>query len=102
MIILCKIRFVLQLKCIVQCIPYAYPLPTIGLKDFIKDVHDYYNKYQVYLCGRGGNYDYCNSDKAYKQGKETVLSALQQKNPKKGKNIANVSNITLKFSFTII
>lgn len=55
MIILCKIRFVLQLKCIVQCIPYAYPLPTIGLKDFVKDVHDYYNKYQVYLCGRGGN-----------------------------------------------
>lgn len=79
MIILCKIRFVLQLKCIVQCIPYAYPLPTIGLKDFIKDVHDYYNKYQVYLYGRGGNYDYCNSDKAYKQGKETVLSVLQQK-----------------------
>ena len=79
MIILCKIRFVLQLKCVVQCILYAYPLPTIGLKDFIKDVHDYYNKYQVYLCGRGGNYDYCNSDKAYKQGKETVLSALQQK-----------------------
>lgn len=67
------------IECIVQYIPYAYPLPTIGLKDFVKDVHDYYNKYQVYLCGRGGNYDYCNSDKAYKQGKETVLSALQQK-----------------------
>lgn len=62
---------------IVQDIPGAYPLPLIGLDNARVYTHNIYKTQDIYLCGRGGNYDYCNCDIAYKQGKETMLSAFK-------------------------
>lgn len=53
-------------------IDFAYPLQTKDLRSFTNSVHDAYTQYGVYHCGRGGNFDYCNSDLAYRQGKEIV------------------------------
>lgn len=53
-------------------VDFAYPLQINGLTKTVQKLHKYYQKYNVYLCGRGGGFDYCNSDIAYRQGKETV------------------------------
>ncbi len=58
-------------------VEFAYPLQLNGLRETVDEIHSFYNKYDVYHCGRGGSFDYCNSDVAYKQGKETVLKVLQ-------------------------
>jgi UDP-galactopyranose mutase len=50
-------------------VDFAYPLQLNGLKAVIKKVHKKFEEVNIYHCGRGGNYDYCNSDKAYEQGK---------------------------------
>lgn len=55
-------------------IDFAYPLQTKGLRNFVREAHDVYRQYDVYHCGRGGNFDYCNSDLAYKQGKDLVTA----------------------------
>lgn len=57
-------------------VDFAYPLQTKGLRSFVKDIHEVYRRYDVYHCGRGGNFDYCNSDLAYKQGKDIVASIV--------------------------
>lgn len=53
-------------------IEFAYPLQTNGLRNLVNAAHGQLKNYDIYCCGRGGNFDYCNSDEAYKQGKETV------------------------------
>ena len=58
-------------------IDFAYPLQTKGLRNFVDRVHNAYLQYDVYHCGRGGNFDYCNSDLAYLQGKE-IVAGFQQ------------------------
>lgn len=58
-------------------IGFAYPFQLNGLREKVKKVQDYYEKFDVYQCGRGGNLDYCNSDQAYKQGKELALKILK-------------------------
>lgn len=55
-------------------IPFAYPLQVNGLTECVGKLHNYFKKHNVFNCGRGGNYDYCNSDLAYKQGKEVANS----------------------------
>lgn len=54
-------------------VDFAYPLQLNGLTEAVKTLHSQYEAKQVYHCGRGGSYNYCNSDIAYKQGKETIL-----------------------------
>lgn len=63
---------------LVNCltIDFAYPLPSTGLEDYIKRIHSYYAKREIYHCGRGGNYVYCNLDKAYKQGADLAKKII--------------------------
>lgn len=53
-------------------IGFAYPLQVNGLSNFVAKIHDFYKSNDVYHCGRGGSFDYCNSDRAFLQGKETA------------------------------
>lgn len=57
-------------------IDFAYPLPMTGLEDYIGNIHSYFAKKEIYHCGRGGNYVYCNLDKAYKQGIELARKLI--------------------------
>lgn len=59
-------------------IDFAYPLQLGGLEEKIKTIHDYYSAHNVYFCGRGGTFRYCNSDIAYTQGKEVVKYILRK------------------------
>lgn len=58
-------------------IKFAYPLQKTGLRPLVKKLHDYYAEFGIYHCGRGGNFDYCNSDLAYQQGKQVVDDVLE-------------------------
>ncbi len=58
-------------------IEFAYPLQVNGLSEFVNKLHEYYALYNVYHCGRGGKFDYCNLDQAYKQGKDVVQKILK-------------------------
>jgi UDP-galactopyranose mutase len=53
-----------------QLVDFAYPLQVNGLAKAREEVIEHLRKYNVYVCGRGGNFDYCNCDVAYKQGKD--------------------------------
>lgn len=57
-------------------IPFAYPMQLNGLTQTVEKLHAEYEKLDVYHCGRGGSYNYCNSDVAYKQGKDVVKKIL--------------------------
>ncbi len=59
-------------------VDFAYPIQLNGLSETVREIHGYYEKFGIYHCGRGGNFDYCNSDQAYKQGKETVSKILEK------------------------
>lgn len=59
-------------------IDFAYPLQVNGLSEFVNEVHKWYETKGVYNCGRGGSYDYCNSDQAYKQGVTSIHNALNR------------------------
>lgn len=59
-------------------IDFAYPLQRTGLKSLVKEVHEYFAKFSVRHCGRGGNFDYCNGDVAYLQGKQAVNDLLSK------------------------
>lgn len=59
-------------------VDFAYPLQLNGLQETVKEIQAFYEKFGIYHCGRGGNFDYCNSDQAYKQGKEVALKFLQK------------------------
>lgn len=59
-------------------VDFAYPIQLDGLQETVKEIHAFYEKSGVYHCGRGGNFDYCNSDQAYKQGKEIAQRVLQE------------------------
>lgn len=59
-------------------IDFAYPLQLNGLSAHIDNLHQYYLTYDVYHCGRGGKFDYCNLDQAYKQGKEVTRKILSK------------------------
>ncbi|GAA5172392.1 MULTISPECIES: NAD(P)-binding protein [Amycolatopsis] len=56
----------------VREIDFAYPMQTNGLRALVDRVHQEYARHGVFHCGRGGNFDYCNSDIAYRQGRSTV------------------------------
>jgi len=60
-------------------IDFAYPLPSTGLEEYIKNIHTFYEKMKIYHCGRGGNYVYCNLDKAYKQGSDLAKIIIGDK-----------------------
>jgi len=49
-------------------INFAYPLQMNGLSGYVDSIREFYISNDVYNCGRGGIFDYCNSDQAYKQG----------------------------------
>lgn len=70
----------------IQKVDFAYPLPLSGLGLAVKEFHDHCRQFNVYHCGRGGNMDYCNSDEAYKQGKDIVGTILAKKNDKQTKS----------------
>jgi len=57
-------------------VDFAYPLQTNGLTKQVTKLHHYYSKFDVYFCGRGGTFNYCNSDLAYKQGKDIALKLI--------------------------
>lgn len=57
-------------------IEFAYPLQVNGLSEHVSKIHEYLASRNVYHCGRGGNFDYCNLDLAYKQGKEVIQGIL--------------------------
>lgn len=57
-------------------IDFAYPMQINGLSAYIRKVRNYFENMDIFLCGRGGMFDYCNSDQAYKQGKEVVYKIL--------------------------
>lgn len=57
-------------------IDFAYPFQLNGLSKTVSKIKKYYENFNIYHCGRGGNFDYCNSDQAYKQGKETAQKLL--------------------------
>ncbi len=61
----------------VSRIDFAYPFQLNGLSKTVRKIQKHYRKFDVHHCGRGGNLDYCNSDQAYKQGKETALEVLR-------------------------
>jgi protoporphyrinogen oxidase len=59
-------------------IDFAYPMQTNGLRQFVSTTHEYYQRYSVYHCGRGGMFDYCNSDVAFLQGKQAIHRLVPQ------------------------
>jgi len=59
-------------------VDFAYPPQLNGLSKIVKEIQAHYESFEIYHCGRGGNFDYCNSDQAYKQGKEVALAVLQK------------------------
>ncbi len=59
-------------------IDFAYPLQIIGLSSHLELMRSFLEGRKVFLCGRGGTFSYCNSDQAYKQGKETIERLLKQ------------------------
>ncbi len=59
-------------------VDFAYPIQNNSLRPFVAELHDFYQKHDVYHCGRGGNFDYCNSDAAYTQGKKAALHMSAQ------------------------
>lgn len=58
-------------------IPFAYPVQKDGIREFVEKVHKEYAKFNVIHCGRGGGFDYCNSDTAYFQGKNSMNEVLK-------------------------
>jgi cellulose synthase/poly-beta-1,6-N-acetylglucosamine synthase-like glycosyltransferase len=61
-------------------VDFAYPLQTRGRSYYIADTHRYFASKNIYHCGRGGSFDYCNGDKAFLQGKaaaDKVMSKLE-------------------------
>jgi protoporphyrinogen oxidase len=59
-------------------IDFAYPLQVNGLREAVKEIHNWCAGHDIYHVGRGGMFDYCNSDTAYTQGKE-MGNKLKQK-----------------------
>ncbi len=53
-------------------IDFAYPLQTRGYSYHIADLHRHYSSLNIFNCGRGGTYNYCNGDEAYQQGADTA------------------------------
>lgn len=54
----------------------AYPLQHRELRSFVEAVHVSHARLGVHHCGRGGSFQYCNSDAAYAQGKQAIRRAL--------------------------
>ena len=59
-------------------VDFAYPLQLNGLQKTVKEIQTHYEKFGISHCGRGGNFNYCNSDQAYKQGKEVATKIMQK------------------------
>jgi protoporphyrinogen oxidase len=55
---------------------WAYPMQHNGLRALVDELHSHYADADIHHCGRGGNFDYCNSDAAYAQGKRAAQLAL--------------------------
>ena len=55
----------------------AYPIQKDGLRLFVANVHAEYETYGIFHCGRGGSFDYCNSDTAYSQGKTAIRQIVE-------------------------
>lgn len=51
---------------------HAYPIQAKRTRPLVAKLHRFYSQYNVFHSGRGGRFDYCNSDKAYLHGKELV------------------------------
>ena len=60
----------------VLTIPFAYPIQKDGLRELVNRIHRDFLRYDVVHCGRGGSFDYCNSDKAFQQGKDAFRKAM--------------------------
>ena len=64
-------------------IDFAYPLQMNGLDKCVNEIHTWYKKFQIFHCGRGGSFDYCNADQAFLQGKtvaQEIYQAISQTN----------------------
>jgi protoporphyrinogen oxidase len=53
-------------------IDFAYPLQTRGFSYHIADLHRFFSSLNIFNCGRGGTYNYCNGDEAYRQGADVA------------------------------
>lgn len=51
----------------------AYPLQRNGIHEHVKGLQKKLEEYGLYHCGRNATFNYCNSDKAFMQGKEAVV-----------------------------
>ncbi len=60
----------------IQTVAFAYPLQIRGYSYHVADLHRHFDNYDVYHCGRGGMFDYCNGDIAYSQGKSIAQKIL--------------------------
>ena len=54
----------------------AYPIQRNGMQEFINDVHALFATFDIHHCGRGGRFDYCNSDVAFEQGKRAIADIV--------------------------
>jgi UDP-galactopyranose mutase len=63
----------------VLTLDYAYPRLRRRLGETVRAVHAFHRKYDIHHCGRCGNFDYCNSDAAYAQGKQVVARLIDER-----------------------
>ncbi|MFC5184932.1 protoporphyrinogen/coproporphyrinogen oxidase [Actinomadura harenae] len=59
-------------------IEHAYPMQRNHMRAHVDDLHARFARFGIRACGRGGRFDYCNSDVAFEQGKRAVHDALAQ------------------------
>ena len=86
-------------------VPFAYPLQTRGHQYHVADLHRYYSDFGVFHCGRGGSFDYCNGDLAYKQGVDAAkrtVNHLHFNSPMKSKITFTVGLPTYNSTKSII
>jgi protoporphyrinogen oxidase len=62
----------------IKKVGFAYPLQTRGHSYHVADLQRYFTAHDVYNCGRGGYFDYCNGDEAYKQGVDSAKNIIRK------------------------
>lgn len=77
----------------VRTVDFAYPLQIRGHSYHVGELHRYFVEHDIYHCGRGGSYDYCNGDEAY------YLGGLMAK--RLVKNLSYKSSKADDFSITV-
>jgi UDP-galactopyranose mutase len=60
----------------VLTIEHAYPRQDRDTVERVREAHDWCAGLEIHNCGRGGNFEYCNSDVAFEQGRRAVRRLL--------------------------